>query len=256
MEISVESYVYIFLLIGFSGFVDSIAGGGGLISIPTYVAFGLPAEFILGTNKATSTIGTTAAVVRYIRAKLVHWPIALFAIVAALVGSYFGAKLSSVLSKEWMFYLILIVAPIVIFLNHRYVKTGRESHRVKLSWRLALMSTVIGLVIGFYDGFFGPGTGSFLIVAFVWGLKFSLKEASANARIVNYSSNFSAFVTFVLSGAVLWSVVIVAAVGSVFGNLIGSQLVVKKADLVVKPIFNCVLVLLILKCAHEIFLRS
>lgn len=254
MEFSVEVYIIIFLLIGFSGFIDAIAGGGGLISIPTYLAFGVPAHFVLGTNKMISSIGTTIAVTKYVRAQLIHWPITLSAIVTSGLGSIVGARLSAILSKEWMLYLLLVIVPLVLFLNHRYLK-NHIGVKPKFTKGVALLAALIGLVIGAYDGFFGPGTGSFLLLAYVWILGFNLKEASANARIINYASNVTATLTFLWVGQILWSVVLVGACGSIAGNYLGSHMVVKNADRVVKPAFNFVLTLLIFKCAYDVWIR-
>ncbi len=252
MDISLWQYAAIFILIGFSGLIDSIAGGGGLISIPTYMAIGLPSEFILGTNKCVSSSGTTLAVYRYISNKAILWQTMVFSIIAALIGSAIGANLSRYLSKDTMFIILLFVIPIIFFLQIRQgtVNTAKEELTLGIS---AFRAAAIGLIVGGYDGLFGPGTGTFLLLAFMAFLNMTTREASANARIVNYASNLSAFVYFLIQGRIFWPIAAVAIAGSICGNWIGSGLVLKNADKVVVPVFRFVLLLLMMKCGYDLY---
>lgn len=255
MDLGFWQYSAIFLLIGFAGFIDSIAGGGGLISVPAYIAVGLPGEFILGTNKCVSSSGATFAVLRYALNRAILWRIMAYAIVAALIGSYIGAGLSHLLSKEVMFSLLLIIIPLIFVLQYRQAKQpvdGEKQHPKTAVLRAA----VIGLLIGGYDGIFGPGTGTFLLLAFMAFLNFSTLEASANARIVNYASNVSALIYFLLQGRIYWPIALVAIVGSICGNWIGSGLVIKSADKIVVPVFRFVLFMLLTKCGYDLFLAG
>ncbi len=253
MEIELWQYVAVFLLIGFSGFVDSIAGGGGLISVPTYLALGMPAELILGTNKCVSSTGTTFAVFRYIKSGTILWKTVVYAIVAALIGSAIGASLSVYLSRSSIYILLLVLIPVLFTLQARYMQLRSEQqplNRLQVIFR----ATLTGLLLGGYDGIFGPGTGTFLLLAFMIFLHMSTREASANARIVNYASNVSAFVYFLIQGRVFWPVALVAIAGSICGNWLGSGLVINNADKVVVPVFRFVLTLLMLKCGYDLFL--
>lgn len=253
MEFELWQYIVVFLLIGFAGFIDSIAGGGGLIAVPTYLALGLPAELILGTNKCVSSSGTTFAVFRYIRSNTILWRTVSYAIIAALIGSAVGASLSSYLSRNLIFILLLIVIPILFYLQsrHMFLQTTQPELTNK---QIAYRSSIAGFFIGGYDGIFGPGTGTFLLLAFMVYLHMTTREASANARIVNYASNLSAFVYFLVQGRIFWPVAMVAIAGSICGNWLGSGLVIKSADKVVVPVFRFVLVLLMLKCGYDLFL--
>ncbi|PIE72751.1 MAG: hypothetical protein CSA20_06120 [Deltaproteobacteria bacterium] len=252
MDIALWQYVFIFILIGFSGFIDSIAGGGGLISIPAYLAVGLPAEFILGTNKCVSSSGTTLAVFRYIVGKTILWRIVGYSIIAALIGSAIGASLSHYLSKEIMFSLLLVVIPTIFFLQYRQGKKTQVNQNIPRG--AVIRATMIGLFLGGYDGLFGPGTGTFILLAFMAFLNFSAREASANARIVNYASNISACIYFLVQGRIFWPIAFVAIAGSLCGNWLGSGLVLKSADKIVMPVFRLVLILLMLKCGYDLFL--
>jgi len=253
MEIEIWQYFAVFLLIGFAGFIDSIAGGGGLISVPTYLALGMPVELILGTNKCVSSSGTTFAVFRYIRSGSILWKTVIFAITAALVGSAFGASLSSYLSRSIIFGLLLGVIPVLFYLQARHMGEKVQSADLTRT-QVAFRSTLAGFFIGGYDGIFGPGTGTFLLLAFMLFLHMTTREASANARIVNYASNISALAYFLYYGLIFWPIAFVAIAGAICGNWLGSGLVINNADKVVIPVFRFVLALLMLKCGYDLFL--
>ncbi|MEA3545692.1 MAG: TSUP family transporter [Thermodesulfobacteriota bacterium] len=253
MEIELWQYFIVFILIGFAGFIDSIAGGGGLISVPTYLALGMPTELILGTNKCVSSSGTSFAVFRYIKSGSILWKTVIYAIVAALVGSAIGASLSTYLSKNIIFTLLLLVIPILFYLQARHM--GKKTAKSELTRQQAVFrATLAGFFIGGYDGIFGPGTGTFLLLVFMLFLHMSTREASANARIVNYASNVSAFIYFLYHGLIFWSIALVAIAGAICGNWLGSGLVINNADRVVVPVFRFVLTLLMLKCGYDLFL--
>lgn len=251
MEIQLWQYVIVFLLIGFAGFIDSIAGGGGLISVPTYLALGMPAELILGTNKCVSSTGATFAVFRYIRSRTIIWHTVIYAIVAALVGSAIGASLSTYLSRHLLFTLLLIVIPILLYLQAR--KIPLPSERLALTRQQIISRAILaGFFLGGYDGIFGPGTGTFLLLAFMLFLHMETRAASANARIVNYASNVSAFIYFLIQGRIFWPVAVVAVFASILGNWLGSGMVINNADRVVVPVFRFVLFMLMLKCSYDL----
>ncbi|MDX2479655.1 MAG: TSUP family transporter [Desulfuromusa sp.] len=253
MEIELWQYFAVFILISFAGFIDSIAGGGGLISVPTYLALGMPVELILGTNKCVSSSGTSFAVFRYIKSGSILWKTVIYAIVAALVGSAIGASLSSYLSRSIIFTLLLLVIPILFYLQAKHM--GLQTVKLDLTQQqVALRSSLAGFFIGGYDGIFGPGTGTFLLLAFMLFLHMSTREASANARIVNYASNVSAFAYFLYHGLIFWPIALVAIAGAICGNWLGSGLVINNADKVVVPVFRFVLTLLMLKCGYDLFL--
>jgi uncharacterized membrane protein YfcA len=252
VEIQLWQYLAVFLLIGFAGFIDSIAGGGGLISVPTYLAMGMPAELILGTNKCVSSTGATFAVFRYIRSRTILWQTVSYAILAALVGSAIGASLSTYLSRHLIFTLLLIVIPVLLYLQAG--KMPSQAARPELSRRqIVSRASLAGFFLGGYDGIFGPGTGTFLLLAFMMFLHMGTREASANARIVNYASNVSAFIYFLIQGRIYWPVAMIAVFASILGNWLGSGLVISNADRIVVPVFRFVLLLLMLKCSYDLF---
>ena len=208
---------------------------------------------ILGTNKCVSSTGTTFAVFRYIKSGTILWGTVAIAIVAALVGSAIGASLSAHLSRDIIFILLLLVIPVLFVLQAKYMQSAVE--KVDLSRQQVIVRAgLIGLLLGGYDGIFGPGTGTFLFLAFMILLHLNTREASANARIVNYASNVSAFIYFLIQGKIFWPVALVAIAGSICGNWVGSGMVINNADKVVIPVFRFVLILLLLKCGYDLFL--
>ncbi|MBP9674344.1 MAG: TSUP family transporter [Bacteriovoracaceae bacterium] len=249
IDLNVTQYVILFLLVTLAGLIDSIAGGGGLITIPTYIALGIPQPFILGTNKCVSTLGTTIAVLRFSRSSKVFWKMLILGIVTALIGSLLGAYLSSFLSKKYMLILLVIVIPLILYFSSHKVPAAKNFvWEKKYTMRLLL----IGFLLGAYDGFFGPGTGTFLLIAFVSFLHMDYKNASIHSRMINYASNLSAFFFFLFSGKILWKVALIAAIASMLGNFIGSGLVLTKAEKVVRPLFFLVICLLLIKSFYDL----
>jgi uncharacterized membrane protein YfcA len=253
MDFSILQYVFVFIGVLFAGIIDSIAGGGGLITIPLYISIGVPESLILGTNNTASSIGGLFAISRCIKNKAVAWREASIAIGFSVVGSFIGAQVSNYLSSRYMIYILLAVLPLILLLNKK-LNFERKEVTSSLSLKtIVIRTTVIGFTLGFYDGFFGPGTGTFLLIALFLFLNLNALQASATGRIINFSSNISSFIYFAYTGRVMWEVAIVAVAGSILGNWIGSGLVLTKAKDIIKPVFNLVIVLLLVKCIYSLF---
>lgn len=224
-------------LVFLAGFIDSVAGGGGIISLPAYLYAGLPIHMAYGTNKFGSTFGTLIAAGKYAKSGYVDYRSAACSVVGALIGSWFGAKLVVLLDEKYLKYCMLIILPIVaVFLlfNRGF---GAERIEKKLCGaKLYILALIIGLVIGAYDGFFGPGTGTFLTLAFTGLLGFSLINASGNAKVVNLASNAAALTMYMMSGTVVYAVGIPAAVCGICGNYLGSHLAIKKGERFIRPV--------------------
>lgn len=232
-----------------ASFVDSIAGGGGLISLPAYYLTGLPAHFCLGSNKFSSCTGTLFSTGRFLRSGDFHLKTALTAASAALLGSFLGAKLTLFLNDRVLRIAMLILLPaaaVLIFWRGRQ-NTDRNAFDQVPETKAILFSILIGLIIGAYDGFFGPGTGTFLILAFTTILHFDMKTACGNTKIVNLSSNIAALATFITAGTIEYRLAVPAAVCSVAGHWIGSGLAIKKGAKFIRPVLLLVLILLFVK---------
>ena len=235
-----------------AGLIDSIAGGGGLISLPTYLAVGLPAHLAAGTNKCTAMFGTAVAATRYIRKKKIHWPSTLAAMLGAFPGAAIGTRLNLLLDDHIMQIVMMVLLPVVgIALALRPNFGENETWQTKTLARLALLSLVIGFAIGVYDGFFGPGTGTFLLLAFSAICGFDLITANGNTKVINLTTNVSSFLTFALSGSVWYAVALPAALCNMAGGWVGSGLALTKGAKVIRPVYYIVLTLLLCKIVFD-----
>ena len=238
-----------------AGFVDAAAGGGGLISLPAYMATGMPAHLAYGCNKFSSACGTTLASVRFFKNKPMDVPVALLAAIGSFAGSAMAAQIVLILNDAVLKRIVLIFLPVVAvisFMNRNY---GEENRSHTLSKRKKIILTfVIGLAIGFYDGMVGPGTGTFAIIAFSLIMRYDLKTGSGNAKILNLASNYASLITYALSGNVLWIVAIPAAVCNVIGSYFGSGMALKKGASFIRPMILIVMILLMIKIVSDIIL--
>lgn len=257
MDLSYVNMIILYGLIFLAGFVDSIAGGGGLISLPAYLFIGLPSHNALATNKLSSTIGTVFSTLRYAKGRAIIYSVGIPSVVGSLIGAHLGARLALVLSdnilKVVLAVLIPVAAVIVLITNPRKNKENSIEETVSRYGitKTILIAAAIGFAIGMYDGFFGPGTGTFLIILYVSLLNMNHVSASGTAKIVNLASNIGALVTFVFGNKVLYSIGLPAAVFGIAGNWIGSGLALKKGAKVIKPVMLGVLVLLFIKILSD-----
>ena len=234
-----------------AAFVDAIGGGGGLISLPIYLLAGLPTHLALGTNKLSSCIGTAASTYRYLHHGHVDWVLAIPSIIIALIGSHLGTRLQLMLDEKYLRYFLLIVLPVVAIILLRQKsfpeQPGRISPHVQheIVWAAAL-------IIGVYDGFYGPGAGTFLLLIFCNLAKMDLRSAAGNVKMVNLASNFGALLTSLAAGKVLVPIGLIAAVFSILGHYIGAGLTIKNGSKIVRPIVLVVLGLLIIKVLLEL----
>ena len=242
-----EILLIIFPLVFLAGIIDAIAGGGGIISLPAYIFAGIPIHIAYGTNKFASCIGTSISSIKFFISGNIKIKSALLSAVGALIGSWFGAQIVLLLNEKYLNYCLIIILPIVsIFLlfNRNFgIKNKKEISNKKLY----ILSFILGLFLGAYDGFFGPGTGTFLVICFTGILGFNLITASGNAKIVNLASNFSALIAYILGGKVMFSIGIPAAVCAIAGNYLGAHLAIKNGDKIIKPIIFIAIGLLFIK---------
>lgn len=255
LETLIPIWVIVCPLVFLGGLVDAIAGGGGLITLPAYLIAGLPAHAAAATNKCGNVFGTAAATFRFLKRGHVHRNAAIVSALTALLGAYLGAKLNLIVPADLLYYIMLGAVPILaIFLLVRR-DFGTESHADRFSPKtLLLVAGTIGLVMGIYDGFFGPGAGTFLMLAFSGICGFDLLTASGNTKVVNTASNMASLVTFALAGQVVWAVGLPAAACNIAGSHIGSSLALTKGAKVIRPMFLVVLTILVGKLLWEMLL--
>ncbi|HCM15428.1 MAG TPA: hypothetical protein DHW79_05725 [Candidatus Cloacimonas sp.] len=246
-------YAIVLPFIYLAGFIDAIAGGGGLISLPAYWSVGIPPHMALGTNKFSSCCGTVFSTTRYFRAGMIDVPVALLSALMALFGSWLGASTALILSAKFLNYLLIVLIPAitVITLVRKQLGSTDNAHLLKLSYRLVL-ATVAGLVVGFYDGFFGPGTGTFLILIYSALLHYDFVRANGNSKVVNLASNVAALITFARAGVIFYPLAIPAAVCGIAGNLIGSRMVILRGNKVIRKVFILALILLLGRVLYNI----
>lgn len=226
-----------------ASFTDAIAGGGGIISVPTYLLAGLPAHYALGTNKLSAGLGSLASTGRFIKNGFVDWRLGVPSIVLALIGSHFGTKLQLTIEETYLQYLLLLVLPVVAFVVLRQRALPETKGEIDPKKQLAIVCAA-SLVIGAYDGFYGPGTGTFLILIFCNFAKMDVRTAGGNVKLVNLASNVGALATSLMSGKVFIALGLIGTVTSFLGHYLGSGLAIKNGSKIVKPTIIVVLVLL------------
>lgn len=241
----------------FAGFVDSIVGGGGLIQLPAlFAAFPSTAPATLfGTNKLASIVGTTSAAIQYGRRVAIHWGVAGPGALAALVGSWYGAKAVVYLDPAILRPLILVLLILVAVYTFVRKDLGAVSKEPEHGRRSAALAVAIGGGIGFYDGFFGPGTGSFLIFLFIRLLGMDFLRASVSAKILNVATNLAAIAFFAGSVELMWMLAAVMAVSNLVGSVLGSRMALKHGTGFVRKMFLGVVLVLIARLGYDTFLR-
>jgi uncharacterized membrane protein YfcA len=240
-----------------AGLVDAVVGGGGLIQLPAMFSIfpNMAPATIIGTNKLASIAGTSVAAVSYARRVAIAWTVAAPAAFAALISSFFGAYTVTKVSPDFfrtVLPIVLLAVAIYTFARKDFGSVHAPLHTGRKEQTLALL---IGSGIGFYDGFFGPGTGSFLVFLFVRIFGFDFLGASAVAKIVNVACNLSALVWFGYSGHLIWQLGAMMAVCQIAGSIIGSQLAMKHGSGFVRKLFLVVVSILIVKTSYDSWVR-
>ncbi len=235
-----------------ASFMDAIAGGGGIISVPTYLLAGLPMHTALGTNKVSASLGSLASTGRYIKNGCVDRKLALPSIVLALAGSALGTRLQLMLDERYLQYLLLLVLPIVAFVTLRKRSFREEPGDIPPRRRL-LIVCASSLAIGTYDGFYGPGTGTFLLLVYTGLAKMDVRTASGNVKLVNLASGIGSLITALLYGKVFWALGLIASLASLAGHYAGAGLTIRNGARIVRPVVVAALLLLAVRVVSEFF---
>ena len=231
-------------LVGLAGFIDSIAGGGGLISLPAYLISGLPTHTCIATNKLSSSMGTAVSTYKYARSGYVNWRLAVFCVVSALLGSAIGAKIALLISDQIFRILMLIILPLTAayVMKKKDIFSGDGSQELPFK-KSVVFATAIAFSIGMYDGFYGPGTGTFLILLLTRFAHMELRKANGITKVINLSSNIGSLVVYLTSGQVLLPLGLAAAAFSIAGNYFGSRCFTKKGAAIARPVILIVLLM-------------
>ena len=250
---SVANFIFLAAAAGFAGFVDAVAGGGGLVQLPALLIgiSGKPIPLVLGTNKIPSIFGTSSAAISYFKKVRPDLRLTLTMAVPALIGSVTGARLASHFPTSVFHPLILTLLVLMGLYTWRKPDLGlheklKYSHRIRL-WLVG----GCGLLIGFYDGIFGPGTGTLLVFLLVFVIGYEFLKASATAKLVNIATNFGAIVTFQLTGHIWWRLGLALAIANVTGAILGSRLAIRGGSTLVRRVFLIVVAVLIAKLSYD-----
>lgn len=249
MELGLDVLTLLFVVATVAGFIDAIAGGGGLLTIPALLSTGIPPAMALGTNKLQSCGGSLSASIYFVRKKAVD----LKQITILILLTFIGAVLGTILVQNIDVNALKIVLPFLIFAIGIYFlfspNIGDQDRKQRISYPLFACSA--GMGIGFYDGVFGPAAGSFYTLAFVLLLGFNLTKAVAHAKVLNFTSNFASLIFFILGGAVLWKVGFVMLIGQFLGATLGARMVVTKGKKLIRPMLVTISFIMVAKMLYE-----
>lgn len=249
---TLKTYLIVCPFVFLAGLVDAIGGGGGLISLPAYLIAGLPPHNATATNKLSATCGTALATARFACKGLIDFPLALPGMATALVGAWCGAHLNLMADSRVLTYVLYAVLPLTAVLvlrkdtlKERPPETDEPTPEARR--RTALIAAAAALVIGVYDGFYGPGTGTFLIIAFSLLAKMDVRSANGQCKAINLTTNVTSLIVYLRSGNTLVALGLAAAGCNMLGSWIGSGLAIRSGAKITRPIILLVLGLLLLK---------
>ena len=247
MTLTPQTFLIVCPMLFLAGLVDAIGGGGGLISLPAYLLAGLPIHNAIATNKLSSTCGTALTTVRFIRQGLVNWRIAIPTIFCAIGGSSLGANLSMVVPESVMQAVLFVVLPVVAVIVLRPKTFHDHGQVLQLDRKLWITAVLSAFLVGVYDGFYGPGTGTFLIIAFTVFAKMDIRTANAQTKVINLTTNITSLPIFLLNGQPVILLGLAAAACNMAGNYVGASLALTKGSKITRPVILLVLGLLFLK---------
>lgn len=249
MDIGIDLLAILFCVGFVASFIDAIAGGGGLITIPALLMTGMPPAMALGTNKLQAVGGALSASFYFLRKRAVNlrdiWFILIWVFLGSALGTLLIQSIDVAIFKKILPFLILAIGLYFLFTP----KLGDEDRKQRLSY--LLFGLLVSPFLGFYDGFFGPGAGSIMSLACVTLLGFNLQKATAHAKVINFTSNFAAFIFFLFGGQILWKVGLVMMTGSILGANLGAKMVMTKGKTLIRPMVVIISFMMTAKMVYE-----
>lgn len=249
MELSIDILALLFSVTFVAAFIDAIAGGGGLITIPALLMTGMPPAMALGTNKLQAFGGSLSASLYFLRKKAVNlrefWFILLMIFIGSVIGTLLIQSIDSSLIKKGLPFLILAIGLYFLFTP----KLGENDKKQRLSY--PIFALCLGTILGFYDGFFGPGTGSLMNLACVLLLGFNLTKATAHAKVMNLTSNIASLIFFLIGGHIAWTAGFVMMAGSLIGANLGAKMVMTKGKQLIRPMVVIMSFIMTAKMAYD-----
>lgn len=255
MEISIYTLALLCLFAFLAGWVDAIAGGGGLIQTPASLII-LPqysVASVIGSLKIPAFTGTSMAVFQYLQKVSLNWKDMWWMCVTAFLSAFAGSELLSVLGNKWMKPIILIVLLGVAIFTYSQKNWGQQARNTAAVPPSKLSKLLICCLLGFYDGFIGPGAGSFLVLAFISVLGMDFLQAGAHAKVINLSTNLGSILLFALKGSILWSVAIPMSVSNGLGGFLGAKMALAKGNRFIRQLFLVVIFLTLLRYGYDVF---
>ncbi|KXB91156.1 hypothetical protein HMPREF3191_00993 [Veillonellaceae bacterium DNF00626] len=247
------AYLIVCPLSFLAGFIDAIAGGGGLISLPAYIIAGVPIHNSIATNKLSAAMGTLLTTAKFAKSGLIPWRTALPGVVFAILGSSLGAHLALLLDAEIFLFFMLIILPLTAL----YV-TQKKSMEEKKSYpftKTALISCFIAFILGIYDGFYGPGTGTFLILLLVGLAHVKLSQSNGITKVINSTTNVAALAVFFMNDTVWITLGLISGFFNMAGNYLGATYFEKSGPKNVRPVIMFVLTIFFIKVLYELFMK-
>lgn len=254
-----EPYIIIILCLAsfFAGFVDAIVGGGGLIQTPITMIMlpNLAVANVIGTLKIPAFSGTSFAAYQYLKKVTMNWRLLIIMALVSFAFAYLGSNLLTIVSSSFMKPVLFVVLIGIAIYTFKKKDFGQHKDKQLSINKQLVYAILISMLIGFYDGFIGPGTGSFLVLAFVSVLGFDFLHASANAKMVNLATNFGSICLFISKGKIIWAIAIPMAFCNALGGFIGSKLAIKKGNAFIRIFFLVVVIIAMLRFGYDVFFK-
>lgn len=254
-----EIYIIILLCIAafFAGFVDAIVGGGGLIQTPVAMILlpNLAVSSIIGSLKIPAFSGTSFAARQYLKKVNMNWKLLSIMAAVAFASAFLGSNLLTKVHNDFMKPLLLVVLTLIAIYTFTKKDFGIHQAKGHTLKRQLFLSIIMSICLGFYDGFIGPGTGSFLVLGFVSVLGFDFLHASANAKMVNLATNFGSICLFVLKGKIIWAIAIPMAICNAIGGFVGAKLAIKKGNGFIRVFFLIVVIGTLIRFGYDVFMK-
>ncbi len=249
MELTFELISILFAVAALAGFIDALAGGGGLITIPALLMTGMPPAMALGTNKLQACGGSFSASLYFIRKKAVDfksvWFIVLMTFIGSVIGTILVQQINGDVIKKMLPFLVLAIGLYFLFTP----KIGENDAKQRVSY--VIYALTAGTTIGFYDGFFGPGTGSILTLAGVTLLGFNIAKATAHAKVFNFTSNIASLIAFLIGGHIAWTIGLIMLAGQIIGAYFGAKMVLGNGKKYIRPLVVIMSLIMTVKMAYE-----
>lgn len=245
-------------LIFIGGVVDAIGGGGGLITLPAFLIAGFPVHISIGTNKVSSAMGTAIAFYKFMRDGYMPLKLSLCGIIFALAGSSLGAKTALLISDYAFKILMLVILPVTayyVFRSQNLLKEEKYSS-TEINTRTYIICILVAFFIGFYDGFYGPGAGTFMLLLLAGAAKLSVQKANGVTKAINFATNVAAIAVYFFNGKIILPLGIIAGCFSIMGNYIGAKFFEKGGAKAVRPVILIVLSLFFVRVIYDLIVLS